>query len=217
MKAWSSYRDQGLAEWRSNRRLRLAALLALAVAGGQVLIHLSESRAGLAQEYRREAALLERLVEASRDEAWPARAVEAEAQLEAMRQSVPEMSSSGLAQAELQTWITGLAQRNGLPAPRVRVETTIDVPGHPELWQVLARLDVEGTDASLAPVLEALAAARPWIQTDLIDIQRTSAGSGGVRLGLVARAYYRRPSEADGDAAPEATGPTPSALQGTLP
>ncbi|MBP6597315.1 MAG: hypothetical protein KA196_07350, partial [Arenimonas sp.] len=135
MKAWSSYRDQGLAEWRSNRRLRLAALLALAVAGGQVLLQLSENRAALAQEYRREAALLERLVEASRDEAWPARAVEAEAQLEAMRQSVPEMSSSGLAQAELQTWLTGLAERNGLLAPRVRVETTIDVPGHPELWQ----------------------------------------------------------------------------------
>lgn len=197
MKAWMTYRDQALLEWRANRRLRLAALLALAVAGGHVLTLMSEDRGRFAEEYRREAALLERLVEASRDEAWPSRAEEAEARLASLRQSVPEMSSSGFAQAELQAWLATLAAQSGLRAPRIRVETSIDVPGQPQFWQVLARLDAEGTESALAPFLGTLAAARPWIQADQFDIQRHTGEPGGVRVGVVVRGYYRKPAPDD--------------------
>ena len=195
-------------EWRQNRRLRLGILVVLMVLGFQAVMMLSDRQRALANAYRQEAALLERLADASRESAWPERADQAEAALVAARATVPQVSSAGLAQAELQAWLSGQATSVGLQDPRVRAESTLDVPGQPELWQVIARLDAVVPAGRLEATLRSLSTGLPWIQAERMEITE----GRDTRLGLIVRAYYRKPAEPGSDqapAAPESAGVTP--------
>ena len=195
-------------EWRHNRRLRLGILVVVMVLGLQAVLMLSDRQRALADDYRQEAALLDRLADASRESAWPERADQAEAALLAVRGTVPQVSSAGLAQAELQAWLTGQAASAGLQDPRVRAESTLDVPGQPELWQVIARLDAGVPAGRLEAALRSLATGLPWIQAERMEITEGRE----TRLGLIVRAYYRKPAEPGADPAPsspDAAGVTP--------
>ena len=185
------------AEWRANRRLRLVVLLIVLVAGVQLALVASERRAPAIEEYRRDTELVQRLQEASTESAWPARAEEAELRLVEQQQEIPEVANTGLAQAELQAWLAEKAQGAGLGEAGVRVETTLEVPGHPELWQVLARLDATVPDGRLGPFLQAVAGGLPWVQAERLEITPLQEGQ---RLVLTARGYYRRGGGGGADA-----------------
>lgn len=188
--------DRVLAEWRASRRLRLVVLVIVLVAGVHLALSASDRRAAAIEEYRRDAGLVERLREASAESAWPARAEAAEQQLVDMQDGMTEVASVGLAQAEIQAWLTQQAQDAGLAETNVRVESTLDVPGHPELWQVMARLDATLVEGQLGPFLQAIAAGLPWIQAERLDVTSSLEGQGQ-RLVLTARGYYRKAPGAD--------------------
>jgi len=190
----ASQRDRVLAEWRASRRLRLVVLVIMLVAGVHLSLSISDRRVATIEEYRRDAGLVERLREASAESSWPARADAAGEQLAQIQDSMTEVASVGLAQAEIQAWLTQQAQGAGLADINVRVETTLDVPGHPELWQVMARLDATVAEGRLGPFLQALAAGLPWIQAERLDISSTTEGQ---RVVLTARGYYRKAPGAD--------------------
>jgi hypothetical protein len=198
--------EQVRQEWRQNRRFRLGLLVVLLVLGLQAVLMLSDRQQVLADVYGREAALLERLAEASRESAWPERADQAEAALAAARDTVPQVSSAGLAQAELQAWLSGQAASSGLQDPRVRAEATLDVPGQAELWQVIARLDAVVPPGRLEGFLRALSTGLPWIQAERVEVTE----GRDTRLGVIVRAYYRKPAAPDpaeaGQAVPAAAG-----------
>lgn len=188
--------EQVRTEWQANRRLRLAGMAIVLVVGVHLALTASERRAPLIEEYARDADLVERLRDASSESAWPERAAKAEQRLAEVREGVPEVGSMGLAQAELQAWLAEQAQSAGLGEARVRVETTLDVEGHPELWQVLARLDATIPEGSLGPFLQQVSAGLPWIQSERLEITGTRSGQ---RLVLTARGYYRKAPAAAGD------------------
>ncbi|PZO08396.1 MAG: hypothetical protein DCF27_08945 [Lysobacteraceae bacterium] len=192
--------EQVRQEWKQNRRFRLGLLVVLMVLGLQAVLMLSDRQKVLAESYGREAALLQRLAEASRESAWPERADQAEAALAAARSTVPQVSSAGLAQAELQAWLSGQAASAGLQEPRVRAEATLDVPGQADLWQVIARLDAVVPPGRLEGVLLALSTGLPWIQAERVEVTEGRE----TRLGVIVRAYYRKP------AAPDAAEPAPA-------
>lgn len=196
--------DRVLAEWRASRRLRLVVLVIVLVAGVHLALSASDRRAAAIEEYRRDAGLVERLREASAESAWPARAEAAEQQWVDVQDGMTEVASVGLAQAEIQAWLTQQAQGAGLAETNVRVESTLDVPGHPELWQVMARLDATLGDGQLGPFLQAIAAGLPWIQAERLDV--TSAERRGQRLVLTVRGYYRKAPGADTGADAPAAG-----------
>lgn len=199
------------AEWRTNRRLRMVTLVALAVLVLHGLSGLDERTRGDMQRYAGDLELQARLDGLRVQDEWTARADEADAALGAMRERVPEVTGAGMAQAELQAWLTELAASNGLPDPRVRVEDTLDVPGHPELWQVLARLDGAIPQYGQGAFLRALSDALPWIQVERIEIGEGTPS----RLSVVVRAYYRRASLAPAEAAtgtPTDPATTPEAI-----
>ena len=189
--------DRVLAEWRASRRLRLVMLVIVLVAGVHLALSTSDRRAAAIEEYRRDAGLVERLREASAESAWPARADAAGEQRAQVQDGMTEVTSVGLAQAEVQAWLTQQAQGAGLSEVNVRVETTLDVPGHPELWQVMARLDATLVEGQLGPFLQAFAAGLPWIQAERLDVSSTTNGQ---RLVLTARGYYRKAPGADAGA-----------------
>lgn len=186
--------DDALAQWRQSRRLRLAVLAGLLAIGFHLVFAVADHRATIAAGYQRDAQLLARLESASRDDAWPQRAEEVGQALAAVQAEVPGVQSGGLAQAELQAWLTEQANQSGLTQPRVRAENAIDVPGRPELWQVVARMDAQATPASVATFLQAMSASLPWVHVERLEVRETR---GGVQLTMIARAYYRRPAEAE--------------------
>ena len=176
------------AEWRNNRRLRMAGLVALVVLSVHAMVTLETKRRALVQSYTSDLELQARLQQVSRQTQWVVRAKEAEAALQALQARIPQVSGSGLAQAELQTWLTGLAGSTGISEPRVRVEDTLDVPDHPDMWQVLARLDGQRPAFGHEKFLRAVAQDMPWIQVERLEI----AEGTPARVGMTVRSYYRR-------------------------
>lgn len=202
-----------VAEWRSNRRLRLGALAILMILGTHVTLVLSDARRAREAQYARDAELLGRLEEASRESAWPARAKSAGQALDALRRSMPASSSDGLAQAEMQAWLTDLAAYAGVASPAVRVETSLAVPGQPGMWQVLARLDGAASPAALPVLARALALAKPWVRTEHLEL----ATGDAPRVALVVRGFYRAADARDAKAPPPRPGGIPTAPPGTVP
>ncbi|HEX5693791.1 MAG TPA: hypothetical protein VFY00_04130 [Arenimonas sp.] len=197
--------EQMRAEWRQSRRLRLGALVVLVVVGLHFVLGLADGREATMEQYRRDADLLARLQEAGKESGWPGRAEEAEAALATLEATLPEVASAGLAQAELQAWLAGQAASAGLADARVRAETTLDVPGHPRLWQVVARLDGEVPQGRVPLLLRSMSAGLPWIQVERMDLSQGRQ----TQVSLVVRAYYRKAADAaadpgtDGDAQPQ--------------
>lgn len=196
-------------EWRRSRRLRIGALAIVLVLGAHAALSLSDMRAARETQYARDAELLGRLEEASRESAWPARASAAESRLAATRHLIPPARSDGLAQAELQAWLTDLAAYAGLAEANVRVETSLAVPGQPGLWQVLARLDASAPPAALPVFVRALGSAMPWVRTERLDI----AGITDYRISVVVRGYFRAADATDGKSPPPRPGHIPSSAE----
>lgn len=194
---------QVLQQWRANRRLRVGVMIVVLIGGLHLVLGLGDRNRALADEYRQQAGLLERLDEASRESGWPDYAAEAEALLAAERDAIPQVSSAGLAQAELQTWLTVQATAASLAEPRVRAETTLEVPGHEDLWQVIARLDGVVPGHALRNFLRGLSQDLPWIQVERIEV---AEGRDSMRVSVIVRGYYRRAVEAASGGPHELTG-----------
>ena len=175
-------------EWRANRRLRMAVLIALVVLSVNVIVSLETRKQALIVGYTGDLELQARLEGVSRQSQWKSRAKDAETRLEALRGQLPVVSGSGLAQAELQSWLTQLASSTGLVGPQVKVEDTLEVEGHPDLWQVLARLDGQLPAYGQSAFLRTVSDGLPWIQVERLEI----AEGVPARMGLTVRSYYRR-------------------------
>lgn len=188
--------QQARQEWRQNRRLRLGTMVVVLVLGVHLVLLLSDRQAAMAERYAQQADMLARLQDASREAAWPERATQAEEALAAERATIPAVPSAGLAQAELQAWLTAQGEAAQLQSARVTAETTLDVPGHPDLWQVIARIDAEVPAGRLEPFLLAASAGLPWIQAEQLDVTEAEP----MRMGMIVRGYYQR---ADADAGPD--------------
>lgn len=202
---WQRARD----EWRASRRLRIAGLVALAFVAFHLLAALERAREASADQYRNDMELQARLEGMRGQKAWQGRATRAQAALETMRERMPEVTGAGLAQAELQSWLGDLSTQSALTESRIRVEDAIDVPDHPDLWQVVARLDAQVPQYGDAALLRALSTGLPWIQVERLEI-----GEGTpARLGLVVRGYYRRavPGAPAAAASPDASPAPPPA------
>ncbi len=195
-------------EWRRSRRLRLGALAVLGILGAHATLALSDAVAVRQEAFRRDAQLLGKLEEASREAAWPARAAAAEAALAEARHSIPPATSDGLAQAEMQAWLTDLAVYAGIAGPTIRVETSLPVPGQPAgTWQVLARLDGQASPAAIPVLVRALTSALPWIRTERLEVVAGDAG----RMSAVVRGYYRQADPLDAKEPPARPAALPAA------
>lgn len=196
-----------LEEWRRSRRLRLGALAVLAILGGHATLTMSDRLHAREEAFDRDAQLLGRLEEASRESGWPARARAAEAALAEARHSIPPARSDGLAQAEMQAWLSDLAVYAGLAGPTVRVETSLPVPGQPGTWQVLARLDAQSAPSAIPVLARALTSAMPWVRTERLEI----VGGDPGRVSVVVRGYYRKGDALDAKTPPPRPAELPAA------
>lgn len=188
-------------EWRQNRRLRLGVLVVVTVLGIHAVLALADRQEAMAEQFRRDAELFARLESASREQAWPKRAAAAEAAVANLRKTIPGARTEGVAQAELQAWLSRQAEAAALQTPVVRVESTVEVPGHTELWQVLARLEATTTDFNMHPFMRVLSEGLPWVQVERVEVVQSQP----TRVSVIVRAYYRKTGAASG-ASPDAIG-----------
>lgn len=198
MRGLRQLRDQ----WRSTPRLRYGAMLIVAILGMQGLFLLSDQVRKQAARHAGDMEMLGRL-EALRTESWwPMRAGEARQVLEAVTSRIPQVAGKGMAQAESQAWLSRLAAEQGLAEPRIQVESTVDVDGYPDMWQVISRLDGQLPAHGHEPFVRALADALPWMQVERIEI-----GEGATpRVGVTFRGYYRKAQPGAAEPSPQATG-----------
>lgn len=188
---WQKIRD----EWRGNRRLRMAVLVVVVILATHAVMTLEDQRRSLEGRYLSDQELLARLHEVNGQATWVGHARRAQEQLKVLHDKVPAVQQAGSAQAELQSWLGELAKTTGVLEPRVRVEETLDVPDHPQMWQVLARLEGQIPPFGQAAFTRAVADGLPWIQVERLEI----ADGSPARLALIVRGYYRRgePEAAD--------------------
>ena len=193
---WSKARD----EWRVNRRLRLAVLVALVVLSVHALAGLHRQKAVLVERYTADVELQARMQGINQQTEWTARAQDAGARLAKLREQMPAVSGSGLAQAELQNWLTQFATNTAVAEPMIRVEDTLEVPSYPDMWQVLARLEGKIPQYGQAAFVRALSEGLPWIQVERLEIDEGAPA----RINVVVRGYYRRAPALAPEPVPEA-------------
>lgn len=180
-------------QWRQTPRLRYGALAILAVLGIHATLWLADRRAAIDRDLAREAELLFKMKAAAHERAWPERMRQAEAQLQQMWASLPAARTEGAAQADLQAWLTRAARESALEAARVQVEPALDVPGHPELWQVVGRLDANVPPYHLPPFLRTVTFGLPWRRAETVEVTDAQP----MRMTLVVRSFYRRGVDVD--------------------
>lgn len=192
------------AQWRDNRRLRMAVLVALVVLALHLLDGLGRHREAAMQAQASDARLGQRLAQLAAQPEWRARAKQAEGELEVLRREMRVVSSNGQAQAEVQAWLTDFAKAQTIAEPAVKVQEVLAVPGHPGLVQVLARLDGQLPAFSQRALAKSLAAALPWVQVERLEIGDQEVA----KVSMVVRAYYRRaPGALTPDAKPAEVSP----------
>lgn len=193
----ATLRDQ----WQQNRRLRYAVLAAILIGGANGLLTLSDATARRMDRQASEMAELSTMETTGRQQIWTARGAAAHAHLQKLRESIPDASSTGVAQADLDNRLRELAAVTQLTEVQIKVETALDVPDHPELLQAVGRLDGMVPEWGHQAFVQELAAELPWLQVEKLDI----APGAPARVGVVVRAYYRRPPS-QGAAAPNDRG-----------
>ncbi len=195
---WGKLREQWLKvreQWQGNRRLRVAGMAIVIFAGLHVLGALDDQRTKAVAQHETDLQLRERMELLAAQPEWVERASEAEAELDTLQRQMLQVGSAGQAQAEAHAWLTELAGAVGLEAPSIKVESVLDVPGHGELQQVLARLDGKLPEFGQAALLRGLSRGLPWVQVERLELGEQAKSS---RANMVVRFYYQRGA---GDAA----------------
>lgn len=174
-----------LAQWRSNRRLRVAVGVALVVAVLNLALSAGDARRPLVEQYQSDAGLLARLEGAAADAAWLQRAEAAASALQAVEARFPRVAGAGEAQAELQARLSGFATAAGLPEARVRTEGATPVEGMSDVLEVSARLDASGPIVAVDGLLRALA------EPSGLVVERAEVRDGdSPQVQLIVRGYF---------------------------
>lgn len=175
-------------QWRGNRRLRFAALVVLAILALHALDALRTQRDAVAEQHATDMRLREQLELIGAQPEWVDRAAEAEAELEVLQRQLRAMASPGQAQAEVHSWLSEFAVTAGVDNPVIRLQDVLEVPGYPELMQVLARLDGRLPAFGHAAFVRGLSLGLPWVQVERLEV----GDEASPRIGVVVRSYYRK-------------------------
>jgi len=185
---------QLLAELRTNRRaaLGLLAIAALIAVYGFMLLRGATERA--TEAYRTEAAMLQRIAAVAQEKDWPQRATQSGALLANLRQQLWTADSEGLAQADLQSWISTVGREIGMPIFDIRTEAAKLPNAPPDLWQITATITAQPSEPAVIALLERLARPPHLTVVSRFHVRQQS----GPMLELVLTGYARIAGAAQG-------------------
>lgn len=191
--------QDAVVQWRQNQRLRYAVLVVIVIVSMHGILKLADKRDEVAKEWGRDQELITRLQAVTSEPEWIKRGALMQQRLRSTILALPLARTMGQAKADQSVWLADLAKRAEFTTPRVLVEDALEVPKHPGLVQVVARLEADAVPPwTLSKPLRSLGQALPWRQVERAEF--TSANP--TRFSVIVRSYYRTP-EVELPAAPK--------------
>jgi hypothetical protein len=183
-------------ELRTNRRAQLGLALIILLLAGYGCSLLRSATAQTEAQYRRDAQMLARIVAAEGEKDWPQRASDSAAALSFLNQRLWHAETEGVAQADLQAWVSNLGRELGLPLLDIRVEATTLKDFPPELRQITATIAAQPSETAVIDLLERLEQARRLTVVSRLHVRQRPSPV----LELVLTGYARiEPSGRGGD------------------
>jgi hypothetical protein len=145
-----------LRELRGNRRAQTGLLVITVLVCGYGLAMLRTATARVEASEQRAAATLARIAGIEQEKDWHQRAAASTALLATLDRRLWVAESEGLAQANVQAWISGVGRDIGLPMFDIRVEAAKpqNLPAY--LRQITATITAQPSEAAVISLLERL-------------------------------------------------------------
>ncbi len=174
-------------EWNGNPRLRWGAGIAIAIGFFYLCLVLADWRRDLHEQYQQRTLQLYKMTELAGQEQWLARAQSAQAVEKALQAEVPNATTIGLAQAEVQTFVRQLINAFGRKLGS-DVRPPAEVAGQPGLWRIPVTL--RGV-VSQPQMLEMLRRVEDSDRLMVIDEFSFTFVRGVPNMSMTLVAYYR--------------------------
>ncbi len=174
-------------ELRTNRRVMAGLLVIVAIVAADGLFLLRGATAALRVTYLREHTRLERVVAFEREHDWPQRVTASAGVRARLEERLWTAESEGVARADLQDWVTGVARDIGLATLDVRIAVSTAKSLPPDLRQITATIIAQPTEAALIELLGRIEQAPHLLVVERLDVRQQPSPS----LEMVLTAYAR--------------------------
>ena len=159
------------AELRTNRRAMAGLLIIIVLVAGDGLLLLRDATAVKRAAYDRELVHLQRIAAVAREHDWPQRAAASTAVRGQLEDRLWIAESDGVARADLQDWVTGVARETGLPTLEVRIELATPKSLPSDLRQITATISAQPSEAVLIALLDRIERAPRLIVVDRLNVR----------------------------------------------
>lgn len=174
-------------EWRANPRLRVGGIAIAAILALYAALLLSDWRRELATEYEARTLQLYKVAALAGQQQWTTRAQDAADIRRALQAKIPPSTSTGLAQAEMQSWMNQVLRGFG---QRLTTESkpTVRVDAGEALWKV--QMAVRGP-LSARQLLEILGKIEGSERLLVVEDIRIDNQQQQPTVDMTVSAYYR--------------------------
>ena len=174
-------------ELRNNRRTMAGLIIIVTIIAADGLFLLHGATAVLRDTYRRDHVRLERVVAIEREHDWPQRATASAALLAHLEDRLWTAESEGIARADLQDWLTGVARDIGLATLDVRIALSTAKSLPPDMRQITATITTQPAETALIALLARIEQAPHLLVVERLDVRQQPSPS----LEMVLTAYAR--------------------------
>ena len=184
---WSEQLRGMRQEWQGNPRLRLGVLVVVAISVLFACLTLNDWRHALHAQYQQRTLQLYKMSALAGQEHWLSRAQSAKDVEKALQAEIPNATTIGLAQAEVQTMVRQLIDAFGRKMT-TESRPPVAVPGQPGLWRVPVTLRGALSSTQLLEMLRRLEDADRLV---VIDESQITFPPGVPTVSLPLSAFSR--------------------------
>ena len=184
----ASVRLRGMREeWRSNPRLRIGVMAAVAVGFLYLCLVLMDWRSDLHAQYQQRTLQLYKMSALAGQEHWLGRAQNAKAAEKALQAEIPNAATIGLAQAEAQTMVRQLMTAFGNKLTS-EARPPAEVTGQPGVWKIPVTLRGVLSQPQMLEILRRLEDSDRLVTVEELSFTFVQ---GLPNMSLTLAAYYR--------------------------
>jgi hypothetical protein len=185
-----------LREIRTNRRAAAGLLVLTVLTGGYGLLAVDDQIDATRSAYLQAVQHFRRIAATANDRDWPARAKASAELREALERRLWPAESEGMAQANLQDWVTAAGRDAGLDKLRVKVELTRPKGLPPGFYQVIATINALQTEPALIGFLARIEQEKHLLVVERLHVRERPAPSLEMTLTAYAKLAGPRPETA---------------------
>ena len=175
------------AELSTNRRAAWGVIAIAVLLAAYGLVGLRDATQRAEAAYQAEAVMMQRIAAIARERDWPQRESASAALRASLQQRLWTADSEGLAQANLQAWISGIGREVGLPMFDIRITAAKLANMPPDLREITATISAQPSEPALIALLERLARAPHLTTVSRLHVREQP----GPMLELVLVGYAR--------------------------